>query len=82
MDSTNDLKAWIGQIDATCQFCGGRCFVPLLQNVPEHIARAFLDRGVTMLATCGDGQALDKALIGYCYDDIIALSCQATIART
>jgi hypothetical protein len=62
----------IGQIDTVCQFCGEPCFIPLTRNMPEEILDAYLPRRVTMMATCEQGKALEKALLGRCYDDLLA----------
>lgn len=73
MTALERMKDLIGKLEVAgvCQFCQGNCFTALLQGVPPHIGRAFLEHNVTMLATCFGGQYLDKAAIGYCFDDIV-----------
>lgn len=61
-----------GIIDLVCQFCGQQCFVPLTTQAPEEIIYAYLDRGVNLMATCPDGQDLDRSLLGYCWADILS----------
>lgn len=73
MTAAEQMRNLIGklEVDGACQFCEGNCFTALLQGIPSHIARAFLERKVNMLATCQGGQNLDKLAIGYCFDDIV-----------
>lgn len=63
---SNDLAI----IDTRCTFCQQRCFVPLTTQAPLNIQRAYLDRGVNIIATCPSGQKLEKDLLGYCWTDI------------
>jgi hypothetical protein len=69
-----DIERLIHQpvIDLECHFCHKRCFVPLTAQAPPVIIFAFIDWGANMLATCAEGQAVDRTTAGYCYDDILA----------
>ena len=53
-----------------CKFCGRRCFLFFPDETPKHILEAY-GRTTTIIATCAEGQKFEKAIIGYCYDDII-----------
>lgn len=59
-------------IDIKCQFCGKQCFLPLIKLAPANIIEACATRRVNALATCEQGQAMDRSALGYCYDDIVA----------
>lgn len=50
-----------------CNYCGRRCFVHVTAEWPTHIREAY--GSYTIAATCPDGQAVEKRLIGWCYDD-------------
>lgn len=55
-----------------CNYCGRRCFVHITAEWPTHIQAAYNEHfGHThvIAATCPDGQAVEKRLIGWCYDD-------------
>jgi len=53
-----------------CKFCDLRCFVPFPEGTPAHIIGAYRP-GVTIIATCPEGQAFEKKETGYCYSDIL-----------
>lgn len=55
-----------------CNFCQRRCFVYFPEHTPEHILKAYRP-GITIIATCAEGQKFEKDKNGYCYDDIIKL---------
>ena len=61
----------IGLIDTDCRYCNERCFVPITIQARGDIILAFANRKVNMTPTCDEGQRTDKALIGFCYGDII-----------
>jgi len=52
-----------------CKFCNQRCFTFLPMETPKHILKSYR-QGVTIIATCPQGQAFEKKQTGYCYDDI------------
>jgi hypothetical protein len=51
-----------------CNYCGTRCFVPMPTNTPLRVLNAYDTSSI--VATCSGGQAFEKDLIGYCYDEI------------
>jgi len=62
-------------LDLKCQYCGERCFLPLLETWLHgsgslQAAAAFISRKVNMVATCKQGQKAERALIGYSYDNL------------
>lgn len=50
-----------------CNFCGQRCFVPILDSWPSHIRDAY--GRCSIAATCRAGQAFERQQVGFCYDD-------------
>lgn len=64
-----------------CNYCQCRCFVPFPEGTPQHVADAYNEKSgkgvnITIIATCPQGQAVEKSRIGYCYDDIKAMLAQ------
>lgn len=51
-----------------CRFCNRRCFCLITEEWPEHIREAYRRRG-DIAATCGRGQAFEKQLLGYSWND-------------
>jgi hypothetical protein len=54
-----------------CKFCSGRCFVPLPASTPKRVQNAYDTSSI--VATCSGGQAFEKQLVGYCYNDILRM---------
>jgi hypothetical protein len=54
-----------------CKFCGRRCFVPFPKDAPPEILAAYRP-GVSIVATCAEGQQFEKEATGYCLADIEA----------
>jgi len=54
-----------------CNFCGTRCFTYFPMGTPQEAIDAYR-KGVTIIATCREGQEYEKQLTGWCYDDIQA----------
>jgi len=52
-----------------CKFCDRRCFTYFPEDTPDYILKAYRP-GVTIIATCVEGQRFEKNTVGYCYDDI------------
>lgn len=50
-----------------CKYCGQRCFVRITAEWPTHIAQAYAPYEIA--ATCADGQAVEKRVLGWCYAD-------------
>lgn len=51
-----------------CKFCGQRCFNKIPKNTPPEIVKEF--KGLTIVATCPEGQELEKSYFGYNWDDL------------
>ena len=60
-----------------CNFCNQRCFTYFPQETPDYILRAYGTS--TIIATCQGGQRFEKQRVGYCYDDILAVSFKHTV---
>ncbi len=54
-----------------CKFCKHRCFTFIPMDTPRDILDVY-STGVTIIATCPEGQRFEKKKLGYCYDDILA----------
>lgn len=54
-----------------CNFCGRRCFVPFPEGTPPEILAAYRP-GVSIIATCAEGQRFEKEATGWCLDEIMA----------
>lgn len=52
-----------------CNYCSQRCFVPFPDGTPQEIMDKYRP-GVTIIATCTEGQIFERQQTGYCYTDI------------
>lgn len=55
-----------------CKFCDNRCFVSITTDTPKEIQKAY--GHYSIMATCAEGQRLEKNKVGYCYADIEKLA--------
>lgn len=55
-----------------CRFCDQHCFVRVPQDAPGYIVRAYRKKlgSRPLMATCPQGKAYEKVVVGYCYDDV------------
>ena len=62
-----------------CKYCNTRCFAFFPKWTPTHVLEAYRP-GVTIIATCHQGQAAEKEATGYCWSDIQAMRPEASPA--
>jgi hypothetical protein len=55
-----------------CKFCGQRCFVPVTDDWPEQIRKAY--GSFSLAATCLRGRAYEREKFGVCYADTLTAS--------
>lgn len=53
-----------------CQFCNNRCFQPFPVGAPAYVIVSY-PPGVSLIATCEEGQAHELQRFGWSYDKII-----------
>ena len=53
-----------------CKYCGERCFVHM-DRWPDHVKKAYgYPDKATIASTCRGGQAFERKLTGFSYDDV------------